>query len=47
MIAILSPAADLDSPSQKQNAPFLEIRFQSFPSYQSQCAARQCVATDG
>ena len=27
--------------------PFLEIRFQSFPSYQSQCAARQYVPTDG
>src|SRR6202158_1960201 len=27
--------------------PFLEIRFQSFPSYQSQCAARQCAPADG
>jgi len=27
--------------------PFLEIRFQSFPSYMSQCAARKYVPTDG
>jgi hypothetical protein len=27
--------------------PFLEIKFQSFPSNQSRSSARQCVATAG